>query len=213
MKIIIVGAGGFGREVFSLIKNINQVKPTFHVLGFADDALPVGTPIQDRKVLCNIADLAHTKAEAVVVAIGNSQVREAVTNKLPAHLKKPNIIHPLAVFQDADRITIGKGCIICAGNIFTTDVAIGNFCVVNLSCTIGHDAVLEDFTSIMPGVNISGGAHLKRGTYVGTGAKLIKATTVGQYSKIGAGAVVDCDVEENETVVGVPAKPIKKTNG
>ncbi len=62
----------------------------------------------------------------------------------------------------------------------------------------------------MPGVNISGGARLERGVYVGTGAKLIKATKLGNHSTIGAGAVVDTDVEDNTTVVGVPARPLKR---
>ncbi len=74
---------------------------------------------------------------------------------------------------------------------------------------MGHDSAIEDFSSIMPGVNISGGAHLKRGAYIGTGAKLIKATTLGAYCKVGAGAVVDCDVPDETTVVGIPAKPMK----
>lgn len=209
MKIVIIGAGGFGREVLSLINNINQVKPRFEVLGFADDTIAVGTKLRTHNILSKVNDILSTGCEGVVVAIGNPQTRKKIVTSLPQDVLFPNVIHPLAIFQDPESIIIGLGNIICAGTIFTNDIYMGNHCIVNLSCTIGHDAVLSDYSSIMPGVNISGGAKLEESVYVGTGAKLIKATTIGANSIIGAGAVVDTDVAPNQTVVGVPAKPIK----
>jgi sugar O-acyltransferase (sialic acid O-acetyltransferase NeuD family) len=209
MKIVIAGAGGFGREVLALIRNINQIKSTFEVLGFVDDGFAVGTKVHELSVIGDVSMVEQTGAEGAVVAIGKTQLREEVVSRMPSGLKFPNIIHPLAVFQDTERIQMGQGNIICAGNIFTTDIRLGNFCIINLACTIGHDATINDFCSIMPGVNISGGALLKRGVYVGTGGKLIKATTLGNYCIVGAGAVVDSEVEPNQTVVGVPARVIK----
>lgn len=210
IDLVIIGAGGFGREVHALIKNINQVKPTYNVLGFLDDGIAKGTAIHELEVLGGIDEIKLLGDVAAVLAIGNPKVRESVKNKMPASTYFPNIIHPLAVFLDVERIRIGLGNIICAGSIFTTDILIGSFCIINLSSTIGHDAVLGDFCAIMPGVNISGGAKLMKGVYVGTGAKLIKATTLGSFSTVGAGAVVDTDVASGVTVVGVPAKPMIK---
>lgn len=212
MKIAIFGAGGFGREVLSLIKNINSINQTFDVLGFIDDGIESGTQIHDLPVLGGVNDLERLQITKVVLAIGNPQIRKSIVEQLNSKISFPNIIHPTAIFQDIDRIKLGQGCIICAGNIFTTDVEIGDFCIINLSCTVGHDAKLGDFTSIMPGVNISGGAKLNSCVYVGTGAKLIKATHIGQGAVIGAGAVVDIDVPDHETVVGVPARPLKNKN-
>ena len=210
IDLVIIGAGGFGREVRSMIANINQVKPTYKVVGFLDDGMAKDTQIQDLKVLGGIENFGETKATAAVLAIGKPSIREAARKKLPQGVVFPNIIHPLAMFQDLERIRVGEGNIICAGNIFTTDILMGSFCIINLSCTIGHDAILGDFTSVMPGVNISGGAKLMKGVYVGTGAKLIKATTLGSFAVVGAGAVVDADVKAGETVVGVPARPLKR---
>lgn len=210
MKIAIIGAGGFGREVLAMIKAINSINHTFEILGFVDDNIPKGTPIHEFEIIGKVNDIEELDVDGVVVAIGNSQIREEVVRLLPTDVKTPNIIHPAVQFLDEGRINMGTGNIICAGNIFTTDINIGDFCVVNLSCTIGHDAVLGDFTSIMPGVNISGGARLNKGVYVGTGAKLIKATTLGEFCKVGAGAVVDMDVSPYTTVVGIPAKPLRK---
>ena len=213
MKTAIVGAGGFGREVLALLNNINTVNYTFNVAGFIDDNLEVGTSIGGLTILGSVNQINKMNLDAVVVAIGNSKVRKEVVNRLPEDIKTPTVIHPSVLIENSDTISIGKGCIICAGNIITTDVSIGDFCILNLASTIGHDAKMGDFVSVMPGVNISGGAKIEYGVYIGTGAKLIKATTVGKNSIVGAGAVVDTYVEPNTTVVGVPARPIKSRNG
>jgi sugar O-acyltransferase (sialic acid O-acetyltransferase NeuD family) len=210
VKIVIIGAGGFGREVLSLIKNINIAKHTFEVLGFLDDGLERGMSIHDKEVVGGVKDFTRSGAEGAILAVGKSNTREQIKSVLPDHTDYPNIIHPNVIFQDEARINLGYGNIICAGNIFTTDIKIGNFNIFNLSSTIGHDVQVSDFCSIMPGVNISGGAKLHHGVYVGTGAKLIKATDLGSYCTVGAGAVVDADVKANSTVVGVPARPINK---
>ena len=210
MKIAIVGAGGFGREVFALIHAINAVNQQFEVVGFVDDGIETGTVIHNVKVLGSVSDLPKIPIEGVVVAIGHTATRKRVVSQVPAGLRWPNIVHPACEMLDKRHIQMGIGNIICSGTIFTTDISIGNHCIVNLSCTIGHDAVLQDFCSIMPGVNISGGAKLMQGAYIGTGAKLIKATTLGEFCVIGAGAVVDSDIPAHTVAVGIPAKPIKK---
>jgi len=210
MNVVIVGAGGFGREVLSLIKAMNVFENRFNVLGFIDDALEKGVLVHDLPVLGNVEDVASLQVKNVVVAVGNPLVRKSIVEKLGSQISFPILIHPSVIFQDLARTKIGDGAIICAGNIFTTDITLGNHCIINLSCTIGHDAELGDFSSIMPGVNISGGAKLKSCVYVGTGAKLIKASQIGEKATIGAGAVVDTDVLKGETVVGVPARPLNK---
>lgn len=209
MKIAIIGAGGFGREVLALIKQINAVQQKFEVVGFIDDGIAKGSQIHDLKVIGSINEIDSFKLEGIVIAIGNSIIRRRVFENIQSSLAFPNIIHPTVLFIDKERIALGHGNIICAGNILTTDIQIGNFCIVNIGSTIGHDAELADFSSIMPGVNISGGAKLREGVYVGTGAKLIKATTLGANAVIGAGAIVDTDIPANTIAVGIPAKPIK----
>ena len=121
----------------------------------------------------------------------------------------PVLIQPDIRIQPFQNIIIGKGSVVCAGNLFTTNITIGEFVIINLACTVGHDVVMEDFCSVMPGVNISGKVKLCRNTYVGTGAKLINYIDIGENCTIGAGAVVTGSFERNSVIAGVPARVLK----
>ncbi|MGH7625559.1 MAG: hypothetical protein ACREOJ_09600 [Gemmatimonadaceae bacterium] len=108
-------------------------------------------------------------------------------------------------------VELGEGTIVCAGCILTVNIAIGRHVHLNLDCTIGHDAVLEDFVTLAPGVHVSGCVKIERGAYLGTGAVVINGTqvrplVVGAGAIVGAGAVVTKNVSPGVTVVGVPAR-------
>ena len=104
---------------------------------------------------------------------------------------------------------IGDGSIICAGTIATVDIEIGKHVIVNLDCTIGHDAKLEDYVTVYPSVNISGFVTVGEETEIGTGTQIIQGIKIGRESIIGAGAVVLKELPEKCTAVGSPAKVIK----
>jgi sugar O-acyltransferase (sialic acid O-acetyltransferase NeuD family) len=123
-------------------------------------------------------------------------------------LSFPTLIHP-NVLIGTDEVNIGYGCIICASNIITVNVTIGNFVILNLGCTVGHDTKIGDYSSFMPSVNISGEVIIENSVYVGTGAKIINLLTIGNSTIVGAGAVVSKSLPEKCTAVGIPAKPIK----
>ncbi|MBL0325198.1 MAG: acetyltransferase [Cytophagaceae bacterium] len=210
-KIVIIGAGGFGREVLSLIEAINRLEEQYAFFGFIDDGIASGEMINGFPVLGGIDYLSKQNEEInVVVAIGNPLTKKSIIEKLIKNkfILFPNIIHPL-VFLNNYGNKFGVGNIICEGNIITTNVQFGNFIILNLACTVGHDTVIEDFCSIMPGVNISGEVNLKKSVYIGTGAKIINQLEIGENTIVGAGAVVYKSLPPNCTAVGLPAKPIK----
>jgi sugar O-acyltransferase (sialic acid O-acetyltransferase NeuD family) len=121
----------------------------------------------------------------------------------------PTLIHPTVIVGSKEYVTIGKGCVICANNILTTNIKVGDFVILNLDCTVGHDTTIGDYASFMPAVNISGEVTIGRNVYVGTGAKIINQLEIGEGTIVGAGAVVSKSLPSNCTAVGVPAKPIK----
>lgn len=209
-KIVIVGAGGFGREVKMLIDQINLKERKYEFLGFYDDGFENGTTINNNQVLGSIEDLANTSQELnVVVAIGSPEIKRKIVEKLTSTtIKFPTLIHPSVLIGD-EFVSIGNGCIICAGTIITCNIEIKDFVILNLMCTVGHDTVINSFASFMPSVNISGEVVIHEEVYVGTGAKIINQLEIGKQTIVGAGAVVSKTLPEKCTAVGIPAKPIK----
>jgi sugar O-acyltransferase (sialic acid O-acetyltransferase NeuD family) len=125
-----------------------------------------------------------------------------------SNLKFPKIIDPNAIIG-VENVSIGHGTVICAGVIITCDIDIKEYVTLNLSCTVGHDTVIKQFSSFMPSVNISGNVMIEKGVYIGTGAKIINQLKIGEKTIVGAGAVVAKSLPPNCTAVGIPAKPIK----
>jgi sugar O-acyltransferase (sialic acid O-acetyltransferase NeuD family) len=210
-KIAIYGAGGFGREVDFLIQQINAIHPIYQFVGYFDDGIEKGIVINDYPVLGALKDLNSWKEElCVVVAIGNPRIKRNIIERVKnRYIQYPVLIHPGVVIGDMKFNTIGEGSIICAGNIITVNVRIGKHVILNLSCTTGHDAVIGDYCSFMPTVNISGEVVIEDNVYIGTGAQIINQLTIGKNTTVGAGAVVSKSLPANCMAVGVPARPIK----
>lgn len=120
----------------------------------------------------------------------------------------PSLIHPTASFYEANSIQLSDAVIISAGCRLTCDIQLDFGVFLNLNCTVGHDAHIGAYSSIMPGVNISGRVQIGKGVFVGSGATILQGIRIGDGAIIGAGAVVTRDVDNHQTVVGVPAKPI-----
>jgi sugar O-acyltransferase (sialic acid O-acetyltransferase NeuD family) len=209
-NIAIIGAGGFGREVKTLIDDINKVQKQYHFIGFFDDGVPKGTQVNNFPVLGNLDELNnYNEPICIALGIGNPATKEKIINRLSnSNIDFPTLIHP-TVLLSQDEISIGEGTIICAGNILTCNIKIEKFVTLNLMCTVGHDSIIEDYASFMPSVNISGEVVVHKAVYVGTGAKIINQLQIGKNTIVGAGAIVSKSLPENCTAVGIPAKPIK----
>lgn len=209
--LIIFGASGFGREVAWAVERMNAVTPTWNLLGFMDDDDNIqGSEINGYKVIGKTGDVKEYPDAYFVCAVGASRVREKIINNMksinPA-IKFGTVIDPSV--EMSDLVTIGEGSIICAHTIITVNISIGNHVIINLDCTIGHDAILQDFVTLYPSVNVSGNTNIGHAVELGTGMQIIQGKTVGDYSIVGAGAVVVKDIPEKCTAVGSPAKPIK----
>ena len=211
-KVVIIGAGGFAREVLDIFEACNQEKLTYDVLGYIVEARfgAAGTIVNEKPILGDFDWLGeHGDDVSVVCGVGAPHHRRRLIQKaMEFDCSFCNVIHPSVI---ATRwVEMGVGNVIGAGSILTNQIRIGDHTHINLDCTIAHDAVLEDFVTLAPGVHISGAVRLSEGCYVGTGANIVEKIHVGSWSIIGAGATVVRDVPPNVTVVGVPGRVIKK---
>lgn len=211
-KIVIIGAGGFGREIQWLIERINKVEESWEILGYIDDGVEVGTEVDGYQVLGNSDYLFHIKEPlSAVCAIGNVFTRKKVVDKVSKNckLRFPSLIDPSVM--KSERIEWGQGNIVCASNILTADIQIGDFNIINLACTVGHDVKMASYVTVYPGVNISGCVTIGEFCEIGTGSQIIQGKRIGSEVIVGAGSVVVRDALERGTYVGVPAKRIEKS--
>lgn len=210
-NLIIIGASGFGREVAWLVERINEKEPTWNLLGFIDDNPKIqGEIINGYPVIGNCESLKNIQDAYVVCAVGASEVRKTIIDnicKLNSKINFATLIDPSAEMSNS--VKIGEGTIICAHTIITVNVEIGSHIIINLDCTVGHDAILHDFVTLYPSANVSGTAEIGECSELGTGMQIIQGKRVGAHSIVGAGAVVIKDIPEKCTAVGSPAKPIK----
>lgn len=208
-KIVILGAGGLGRDVQWLIERINKNNVTWKILGYIDDGIPKGRIVDGYEVLGGIEHLEqYNEPIYVACAVGAAKTRKKIIEKLSKNemVRFPNLIDPSV--EMSDLIQWGKGNIVCAGTILTVNIRIEDFCIITVACTIGHDDVLDSFVTVYPSVNISGNVHIGQCSELGTGTQIIQGIEIKEESIIGAGSVVVKNIEESGTYVGVPVKKI-----
>lgn len=210
-RIAIYGAGGFGREVLQVLRDINAVAPTWACAGFlVDPGFDSPAQVAGLPVLGGVDWLAANPDVWVVVAIGSSAARRQVVERIRQQC--PNrfatLVHPRAWMGEG--VHLGEGTIFCAGALATTDIRIGAHVQVHVGCTIGHDADLRDFVTLTPRGCVSGNVSIHEGTDVGAGAVILPKCVIGHWSVVGAGTVVTRSLPDNVVAVGVPARVAKE---
>ena len=208
-NIVIIGAGGVGREVSLIIHQINELEQTWNLLGFIDDNTDNwGKVINGYSVIGGIDSLEFLSNDTyIVIAIANYKVKKNIVNKINNKFKFATIVHPKVWIHDY--MTVGEGTIIYEGAILTANIEIGNHVIISPKCGVGHDSIIKDYVSLLWNVNVSGNDLIEEGVMMGSGSTVIQGKKIGKGSIIGAGAVVVNDIESFSTAVGVPAKVIK----
>ena len=209
-NLIIIGAGGVGRETALIVEEINNKSKEWNLLGFVDDYKEINEDINGYKILGGNDYINNYKEEVYVVcAIANYKVKKNIIRNIKNdNVKFTNIIHPSVKLNRT--VDIGDGCIIYENSIITANISIGNHVIVSPRCGIGHDSILHDYCSLLWNVNVSGNVVLEEGVTMGSGSTIIQGKKVGCGSFIGAGAVVIEDIVKDSTAVGVPTRYVEK---
>lgn len=208
--IAIFGAGGLGREIALLLRQINEATPTWNLLGFYDEQR-FTQPINGLPYLGSLPELnAVTEELHMVIAIGNCKFKRQVFEQIQnPQIRFPALVHPSVALREFQFCQVGEGTVIAQNVVITTNVTLGKHVLVSPASTLAHDVEIADFCSLMYAVNLAGNVKLNRGVYIGTNATIIQLLEVGENSIVGAGAVVTRSLPANCTAAGLPARIIK----
>jgi sugar O-acyltransferase (sialic acid O-acetyltransferase NeuD family) len=208
--IFIYGAGGFGKEISLLINEINEVEPTWQLLGYLDDGLSVGTEIKNGSVLGGIDFLNNYEKEiAVVFSIANPIILKKVVEKIAnPKVYFPNIISPGVKFYESDSVKMGQGNVLINGCRLSCDVELGNFNLFNGFVAIGHDVKIGNYNIFSPSARLSGSVILKDQNFFGVNAIILQGVTIGSNTKVGVMSVIMKDTKDGYLYFGNPARKV-----
>jgi sugar O-acyltransferase (sialic acid O-acetyltransferase NeuD family) len=210
-NLIIVGARGLARETIGQIEFMEGYKTEFEVKGFLDDDAHIlddypGYP----PILSSVEDYEIQPDDVFFIALGDSKMRLLYAEKIKqkggsfisliskrAHLQS-NIRH------------FGVGCLVDPFCCISSDTYIGDFVIILASAMIGHNATVEEGSTLDAQSFLGGGAHIKKGAYIGTGSKIMPRITIGEFAYVNACSLVAKDVPDATTVMGIPAQPNRK---
>jgi len=145
----------------------------------------------------------------LVLTIGDNKIRKQLTSKIRHIYGK--VIAGSAILDSS--VKVGKGSQILHNSVVQADSIIGNHVIINTSASIDHDCIIADYSHIAPNATLCGNVKIGEGTLVGAGAVIMPGINIGSWCKLGAGTVVTKNIPDYSTVVGIPAKIIKTTNG
>jgi sugar O-acyltransferase (sialic acid O-acetyltransferase NeuD family) len=207
-RVVLVGAGGFGRETAGLIASLVGVE----AIGFLDDdPLLQGKTLAGLEVLGALDRLDSMPEASVVVTLGNPRdpaIRQRIVERLGLPVGRyRTLIHPLATV--GPDVRIGEGTVVHAGSVFTQGIEIGRHVAAMPNVVLTHDDRVGDFVTFGAGVMLAGGVAVEDSAYIGSGATVREGCRIGLGATIGMGSVVLSDVPPGETWAGVPAQRIR----
>ncbi|MGG3449095.1 acetyltransferase [Domibacillus aminovorans] len=205
--IVIIGEGGHSK----VVQDIIAAEGVYRVIAVLDDKY--AEVFEKDHVLIgpiSYAEKLNEETDAVfVIAIGNNQVREKIARMLfKAGAVFKAVVHPFSSVSPSARL--GAGTVVMAGSVINADAVIGEHAIINSGAVVEHDNQIGNFAHVSPGAVLTGNVCVGTGAHIGAGATVIPGKTVGEWSVVGAGTVVINDIVDDVTVIGVPAKIMKK---
>lgn len=215
-QILIIGAGGHGKEVAVYLGDLIRQGTQIEILGFIDEEKPAG-PFAGSEILGGLEYLktwveSRRRGVHYITAIGDNSGRKRLVERIEAlgcrQALPWSLIHPQAFI--GSEVQIGEGTCVTPAAIITGHVSLGKHSIINVRASISHDCVIGNFVNLNPSATICGNVTVGEGSFIGAGATIIEKVTIGEWAVVGAGAVVIGDIPPYSTAVGVPARVIKQ---
>lgn len=209
-NVVIIGTGGFAREVYGLLYTSIGYKTDFKFKCFIEGDVPISNERNELLpgLFCGtVLDYIPDKDDVFVMGIADMEAKERIVTIVKSKGGRfLSLIHKTALVSEYAKI--GEGAVLCPYSCVSCNVIIGECVIINAYSSIGHDSIIGDFTSIMSHVDITGDVHIGSHTFWGSGSRALPHSIIGSHAKIGAGSVVLRRVKDNQTVFGVPARRI-----
>ena len=212
MRIVICGTGGHGFVIADAV----MASDSFDLVGFVSKEGDGGETRTVAPLIGLDVNLPTLVGEygidGIVVAVGDNHVRASVLNRLreslPSTVRFPTVVHPAATV--GMEVSVGAGSVIFAGAVVGPGAQVGLGCIVNTRASLDHRGVMEDYSSLAPGVTTGGDVRIGEGSAVAMGATLLHGRSVGAWSVVGAGALVVDDVPDGVVAYGTPARVVRE---
>jgi len=208
LRLYIVGAGGFGREVAQWARMIPCAAREWELAGFLDDRANVLTGKSCAlRIIGSVEEHIVLEDDRFVVAIGDPKAKLHYARLIASRgARFVNLVHPTAIIGDSCRI--GVGCIFCPGAIVTDNASIGDFVTLNLHATVGHDAEVGRGCTLSAHADATGYSTLGEGVFLGSHAVVLPKGKIGDFAMVGAGSVVVKSLRAGVTGFGLPVREI-----
>lgn len=206
-SLVIVGAGGFGREVLQYVREAMALQGGYAVKGFLDDVPPdLDRFGLDVPVLGGTHDYAFAPDDRALIAVGDPSARLALAARLEAlGARFVTLVHPLAYVSE--EAVLGVGCIVAPFATIGAHARVGDHAVLTFYASAGHDTTIGRGCGFSPHAVANGGSTLGEGVFLGAYAVVNPLQSVGTGSKVAAGSVVYHPIPPGVLAVGNPAKP------
>ncbi len=207
--LVIIGAGGFSRNIVELVEDLNRVRAQWNLCGFLDDNPELrGKSVMGYAVLGGLDWVCSRPSTQFVIGVANHRnraARQTIRDRLglPAE-RYATLIDPSA--NVSCRATVGPGTVLLRNVVVSFEAGLGSHVLVSPGCLISHGSLVEDYVTFAASVTLNGNCRVGRGAYLGAGCVIRDNVEIGQDAMVGMGAVVVKNVLPATTVFGCPAR-------
>lgn len=204
-NIFIVGASGFGREVFAYAQHCIDAGKDWKVKGFIDDnqnALDgFNYPV---KVISKISDYIPSENDECLLALGSPEIKKKIVELLlKKNAKFATLIHPSVII--GTNVNIGEGVVIFPRVVLSSDIQIGNYVYLNSACTIDHDVTIGDYSTLCCACDMTGKVKVGKGVFCSSHVSAAPSSEIEDWACVGINSFVCGKIKAETKVLGNPA--------